>query len=100
MEKIVTSIRQDDWDDCRIVRLVNRANKMKSDIEITSDNIRANVKSITSMMDFYHKVSHNTQVHIYFTGDDEVEAANKMKDYIEGNIYKGEKDGSKEIIQA
>jgi phosphotransferase system HPr (HPr) family protein len=100
MEKIVTSIRQDDWDDCRIVRLVNRANKMKSDIEITSDNIRANVKSITSMMDFYNQMPHNSEVRIYFTGDDEVEAANKMKDYIEGNIYKGEKDGSKEIIQA
>ncbi len=100
MEKIVTSIRQDDWDDCRIVRLVNRANKMKSDIEITSDNIRANVKSITSMMDFYNQMSYNSEVRIYFTGDDEVEAANKMKDYIEGNIYKGEKDGSKEIIQA
>lgn len=100
MEKIVTSIRQDDWDDCRIVRLVNRANKMKSDIEITSDNIRANAKSITSMMDFYNQMSYNSEVRIYFTGDDEVEAANKMKDYIEGNIYKGEKDGSKEIIQA
>ncbi len=100
MEKIVTSIRQDEWDDCRIVRLVNRANKMKSDIEITSDNICANVKSITSMMDFYNQMSYNSEVRIYFTGDDEVEAANKMKDYIEGNIYKGEKDGSKEIIQA
>ena len=75
MEKIVTSIRQDDWDDCRIVRLVNRANKMKSDIEITSDNIRANVKSITSMMDFYNQMPHNSEVRIYFTGDDEAEAA-------------------------
>ena len=100
MEKIVTSIRQDDWDDCRIVRLVNRANKMKSDIEITSDNIRANVKSITSMMDFYYQMPYNSEACICFTGDDEVEAANKMKDYIEGSIYKGEKDGSKEIIQA
>lgn len=100
MEKIVTSIRQDDWDDCRIVRLVNKANKMKSDIEITSDNICANVKSITSMMDFYNQMPYDSEVRIYFTGDDEVEAANKMKDYIEGNIYKGEKDGSKEIIQA
>ena len=100
MEKIVTSIRQDDWDDCRIVRLVNRANKIKSDIEITSDDICANMKSITSMMDFYYKMPYNTQVHICFTGDDETEAANKMKDFIEGSIYKGEKDGSKEIIQA
>ncbi len=86
MKRVTVSVRQDRWDEFHIVRLVHNANKMKSDMDIVLDDYHANVKSITSMMDFYERTADCPKVFVLLNGEDEDEAAAWMKEYFEGTI--------------
>ena len=81
MKQVAVSVRQDRWDEFRIVKLVHKVNKMKSDMDIVLDGYHANVKSITSMMDFYERMVVYPKVFVLLNGEDEDEAAVWMKEY-------------------
>ncbi len=86
MRRVAVSVSQDRWDEFHIVRLVHNANKMKSDMDIVLDEYHANVKSITSMMDFYERMADCPKVFVLLNGEDEDEAAVWMKQYFEGTV--------------
>ena len=55
-------------------------------MDIVSDEYHANVKSITSMMDFYERMANYPKVFVLLNGEDEDEAAVWMKQYFEGTV--------------
>ncbi len=85
MKNVIVPVDQAKWNDFRIVRLVNGAHKIRSDMDVILDEYRMNMKSITLMMEFYERMVLYPEVTICLNGEDEEEAAAWVKSFFEGN---------------
>lgn len=75
MKKIVVPIDHNKWDDIRIVKLVHEAGNSLCNISILSGKRYVNVKSISSMMDYFSRFHPSKLTDIYLEGQDEDETA-------------------------